>query len=277
MARAALLGQLANRCRRTAERRREVDKGVPAIQRRDRIQRTGGQRAFLGIVQQLIELVPSFRHQCGIHRRLGRRNVDHDQPRQLVGFDELVQIALDPLDGFTRRLFDFAERILGEFLDRTAYIGQRAGPERLFDFVQFLFALVENVEVDRPAFGVHSHRFVEQPAGANVVAADDKIFPAGQVAVGEQIGCGDQSGVADQAFLQSDKSDDGGGGYAAFCANQPDANTTACHDAQSFVANDCEPKGNSNVRKWINGPSRETEKSMLLATSNPPLSGSTRE
>ena len=84
-------------------------------------------------------------------------------------------------DGFARRFALRSDGRLGEFRDRRADVVDRAGTEILFDPVQLAFALQQNVFRDGPAFGVHPHRFVEQPAAADIVPTDDEVFPIEQI------------------------------------------------------------------------------------------------
>ncbi len=145
-----------------------------------------------------------------------------------------TQIGLNPLVGPARRVAPFAQPGFGEFFDRRAHVQQNTGPEVLFDFLQLGFASGQNVLVDGPAFGVHPRGFVMEPAGADIVAADDKVFPVGQFQRGKLGQLADQAGRADQAFLQSREPDQGRGGHAPLGPNEPNADTRAGH-AESFL------------------------------------------
>ena len=156
---------------------------------------------------------------CDVDRRLGRGDVDDDQMGQLLLAAERIHIVLKPLDRLAGRFSQRLHRRLGEFRDRRADVVNRAGPEILFDLFEFAFALPKDVGRDGPAFGVHPHRFVVQPAVADVVPADDQVLPIEQLERGELRQGADQPDFADQPFFQSDQAGERRGGDAPFGAD----------------------------------------------------------
>ena len=140
---------------------------------------------------------------------------------ELVRLAKRFEIVLDPLDRVARRLAALRQFTVGEFGDRRPDVVDRARADVLLDLVEFRLALAEDVGVDRPALGVHPHRFVEQSAGADVVPADDEILPIDQIERLKPRQRGDQPGVADQALFQGDQAGQSGGGDASLRADEP--------------------------------------------------------
>ncbi len=143
---------------------------------------------------------------------------------------ELLQIALGPLDCLARRFAQRLQLARGELGNRRADVQNRAGTQVALDAIQLALALRKNVGADRAALDVHPIGFVEQAAGANIVPADDQVFPVEQVESSELSEGTYQADRLDQPLFQCDESGQGRGGDATFGAEQPKSNTSTGHN-----------------------------------------------
>ena len=107
----------------------------------------------------------------------------------------------------------------------------RAGSQIALDLFEFRFAGAENIGVDRAAFGVHPHRFVKQLARADVVPADDDVFPIDQPERLKFRQGGHEPCIADDAFAESDQAGQRGGSDASLRANQPKSDASTRHES----------------------------------------------
>lgn len=214
---------------RGTQRGGKVDVRITQFQGRDPVQRTSRQGASVLRLKLGLKFGPGIGKLAGIDRWFGRRNIQHDDPVQVIRLGEIGDVPLKTVDRGPSRLLFLAKLVAGDINNRLPHVEQRAILDIGIHLFQFIEALLDHAAVDGPAFVDQFEGFVGKVCLTDIVPTNDDIFPAHETKVGKLRQLAGEAHILGESFFERDQADDRRRGDASLGANQPNAGTRASH------------------------------------------------